>query len=67
MAKTKLADDETMVIDGDTKSLLGHDDELVRFETRKKKKNIAPKNKNKTGVMNVMTIVRLQIENIIFI
>ena len=39
---------------GKTK-LLGHDDEWVTVEARKKKKKSVPKNKNKTHVRNFTT------------
>ena len=52
--KTKLSDGETKIAYGKTK-LLGHNDEWVTIEARRKKKKSLPKNKNKTDVRNFMT------------
>ena len=52
--KTKLSDGETKTACGKTK-LLGHDDEWVTVEARRKKKECVPNNKNKTHVRNFTT------------
>jgi len=53
--KTKLSDDATNIIaDGLTK-LLGHYDNWVTVEAKKKKKKNVPKNKSKTDVSNFTT------------
>ena len=54
--ETKLSDGETKIAYGKTK-LLGHDDEWVTIEARRKKKKSVPKNKNKTDVRNFTTSV----------
>ena len=52
--ETKLSDGETKTAYGKTK-LLGHDDEWVTVNARKKKKKSVPKNKNKIDVRNFTT------------